>query len=260
MLVDLVLNTTDASGPEAIEAACAAEQAGFVGVWAYDHLSGTAFGGDAILETWTLLGAIAASTSRVTIGPLVANTTIRHPALLATAAATLQSLSGGRVILGLGAGAGPDSPFAHELSMVGLPIYPAPERRDRVREAVEVILGLWSGRRDQPGEHFPLVAAEGFVKPDPAPPIIIAANGPKMAALAGEVANGAVLHGWDPNLETLIEVTRSAAAGRSMTMLALAPFDDEWRSGPKHDRLAALGVDRLALAWRPEHGLDAITR
>lgn len=260
MLVDLVLNTTDATGPEAIDAACAAERAGFDGVWTYDHLSGTAFDGNAILEPWTLLGAVAASTERVTIGPLVANATIRHPAILATAAATLQSLSQGRVVLGLGAGSGPDSPFARELSMVGLPAYPAGERRERVREAIAAIRGLWSGTRDQPGDHFPLVDAEGFVKPEPAPPIIVAANGPKMAALAGEVAGGAVFHGWDPNLDTLIEVARSTAGDRPMMVVVLAPFEDEWRSGPQHDRLVALGVDRLALAWRPTHGTEAIVR
>ena len=259
MLVDLALNTTDATGPVAIEAARGAEAAGFDGVWTYDHLSGAVFGGKSILEAWTLLGAIAASTTRITVGPLVTNATIRHPALIAVASATLQSVSGGRFVLGLGAGAGPESPFASELSMVGLPAHRAAERRERVRECVFAIRGLWAGTRNGAGQSFPLVDADGFATPEPTPPIIIGANGPKMASLAVEVGDGVVFHAWDPHLEALIEAVRSPAAEPPM-IVVVAPFEDDWRSGPERDRLEELGVDRMALAWRSRHGLDAIAR
>jgi alkanesulfonate monooxygenase SsuD/methylene tetrahydromethanopterin reductase-like flavin-dependent oxidoreductase (luciferase family) len=100
----LSLNPAGCDGPLLLEAARRAEAAGFDSVWCYDHLSGAVLGTDHCLEVWSALGAIAAVTERVQLGPLVANVTTRPAAHLATAAATLQSLSGGRLRLGLAQG------------------------------------------------------------------------------------------------------------------------------------------------------------
>ena len=96
----------DVRWPELLDMTRAIEDEGFDSVWVGEHLlyrwedrppRGP-------WEAWTLLGAIAASTSRIELGPLVACTNFHNPALLAKQAATLDELSGGRFVLGLGAG------------------------------------------------------------------------------------------------------------------------------------------------------------
>ena len=104
METGISLDPAGIDAPVLVEAAQAAEAAGFASVWCYDHLSGTVLGADRCLDVWSVLGAVAASTSRVRLGPLVVNVTTRHPIHIAVAAATLQSLAGGRLVLGLGAG------------------------------------------------------------------------------------------------------------------------------------------------------------
>ncbi len=112
LTTDLLLSPFGADGPEMVEAARVTEQAGYGGVWTLDHFSGSMVQRPWSREPFTILGAIATATSRIRIGPLVANVVNRHPALLTSAAATLQSLSGGRAVLGLGAGAAPGATFA----------------------------------------------------------------------------------------------------------------------------------------------------
>ncbi|MGH7418138.1 MAG: LLM class flavin-dependent oxidoreductase, partial [Candidatus Rokuibacteriota bacterium] len=86
-------------------AALAAEDAGFDGLWTWDHLRDPdGEGGPGVPEAWTVLTALAEVTRRVSLGPLVLNVANRQPGLLANMAATLQAVSGGRVLLGLGAG------------------------------------------------------------------------------------------------------------------------------------------------------------
>src|SRR5690606_1676162 len=110
-------------------AARAAEQAGFAGVWTWDHLAGQAHGVDGVLEGWTLLTALAAVVPRLAVGPMVLNVANRRPGHLATMAATLQEVSGGRLLLGLGAGGGGDVPYAAEQVALGTPVPPDPVRR-----------------------------------------------------------------------------------------------------------------------------------
>src|ERR1700686_3657285 len=91
---------------QVLERAAAAEESGFDSVWVMDHfyqlppLGGPA---QAMLEAYTLLGAIGARTDRVRLGPLVTGVTYRNPALLAKTVTTLDVITGGRAILGIGA-------------------------------------------------------------------------------------------------------------------------------------------------------------
>ena len=241
-------------------AARLAEDVGFDGVWTYDHLSGVSLDGRWAHDPWTLLAAIASSTHRVKLGPLVANMTVRHPAHVALAAASLQDLSSGRAMLGVGAGAGPESPYSEELKMMGIVPRSAVDRRAIVEDAIGVMKALWAGEADFGSEHFTLSGATAFLKPDRAIPVIVGSNGPKMCELAGRVADGVNLHWWESDLDVLIERSREKAQGRRFLVTVEAQLSREWMPHAKtvHSRLDQMDVDRLMLAWHGADGLDAI--
>lgn len=262
MQLDMVIDPMGVDAAEAVRAGRAAEQAGFSAIWTYDHLSGATMQAESALDVWTILGAIAASTRRIGVGPLVSNVTTRHPAVTAVAAATLCQLAPGRVTVGVGAGAGPGSRFGTELDMVGIERRPDPVRRQMVAEAIAMMRSIWRGDSDQPGEHFRLQKASGFLVVPP-PPVIVGCNGPKMAAVAGEHADGASFHGWEDDLPALFAVARQAAADRSLEISVEAPRDDAWvdwlaPDGRKRQELEKLGVDRLMVVWKGSDGLGAI--
>src|SRR5438094_10138770 len=111
---DLLLDPFDAEWRNLRDAAVAADEAGFDSVWTWDHLMGGVHRAGHVLECWTILTALAAVTQRVAIGPLVLNVANRQPGVLAVMAATLQQVSHGRLVLGLGAGGGADTPYSAE--------------------------------------------------------------------------------------------------------------------------------------------------
>lgn len=261
MRIDLSLRSTGARVDELVAAASTAEEAGLDGVWLYDHLSGSAFGADRSVDVWVGLTAIATATSRVTIGPLVLNAAIRHPARIAVAAATLQELSGGRLRLGLGAGSGPGDPFADELVMLGLPVLGAAERRGRVADTIGYLRALWDGEGSYAGRLHRFDEPTGVLLPDPSPPIIVAASGPKMATLAAEHADGVNLHDFRPGIDRLAAIARErAAAGFEVSVEG--PDATAWLdpADPTAERMVAAGFDRVMLRWSPPDGLDVIRR
>ena len=263
MTTGLSLNPAGCDGPLLVEAARRAEAAGFDAVWCYDHLSGAMLGADHCLEVWSALGAITAVTERVQLGPLVANVTTRPAIHLATAAATLQSLSGGRLRLGLGAGASEPSPFALEMSMFHLEQDGAADRRARVAETIAFLRALWAGDPSFAGRWARFDDVRGVGVPSPPCPIVIGANGPKVARLAGLLAEGVNVHSFERDLGGLVAVARAAAAevGRvDFTTSVEAPLEPAWvdPDGPARRRLATVGVDEVVLAWRAELGLAAI--
>lgn len=127
--------------PEYVAMAQAAEASGFDSVWVGDHLlyrnDGRPERGP--WEAWTTLAAIASATDRVTLGPLVACTAFHAPAMLAKQAATVDEISGGRLVLALGAGWNET-----EFRAFGLPF---DRRASRFEEAFEVIRRLVAGER-----------------------------------------------------------------------------------------------------------------
>jgi alkanesulfonate monooxygenase SsuD/methylene tetrahydromethanopterin reductase-like flavin-dependent oxidoreductase (luciferase family) len=158
------------------------EEAGLDLVSVQDHPYQPAF-----LDTWTLLSVIAASTSRVSVLPNVANLPLRPPAVLARSAASLDILSGGRVELGLGAGA-----FWEAVAANGGPHRTPGEAVAALEEAIGVIRTLWTPGRGArlAGVHYQLTGA----KPGPFPAhdigIWLGGYKPRMLRLTGRLADG----------------------------------------------------------------------
>jgi alkanesulfonate monooxygenase SsuD/methylene tetrahydromethanopterin reductase-like flavin-dependent oxidoreductase (luciferase family) len=244
MEVDLRLDPFDASWTQVRDAASAALDAGFAGIWTPDHLDGRVSDASHVFECWTTLTAIAALTPDVMVGPLVLNVANRHPSVLATMAATLQDISGGRLLLGLGAGGGGGAPFRREDEAIGRPVPPDPVRRAQVEACVGELRRLWS--------------TPGFLQPDPAPPVVIAASGPKMAEVAGRIGDGVNAPVVHPRLRELVAIARDACVGAGRDpdrffVTVHAAFDERWIDvdSPARAELAALGVDRLILFLGP---------
>ncbi len=121
--------------PELLERVRFAEDAGFDGAWVFDHFK--ALYGDPAgpcLEGWTLLAALAVSTTRIRLGTLVTGMTYRHPSILAAEAITVDHLSDGRLELAVGA-----AWFEQEHRELGVPFPPPTERSDRLEEGVQVL-------------------------------------------------------------------------------------------------------------------------
>jgi alkanesulfonate monooxygenase SsuD/methylene tetrahydromethanopterin reductase-like flavin-dependent oxidoreductase (luciferase family) len=139
------------------------------------------------LDTWTLLSVLAARTTRVRLAPDVANLPLRHPAVLARSAASLDILSDGRVELGLGAGA-----FWDAIEALGGPRRSPREAVDALEEAIAVIRALWTpGRTPRiDGRHYFLNGARSGPFPVHDIGIWLGAYGPRMLALTGSAADG----------------------------------------------------------------------
>ncbi len=184
-------NETTASGPKAldfgrmVEIARNAEAAGFHSLWFPDHYfiqtgPGQHRGG---FEAWTLLSALAASTSRIKLGTLVLCNSFRHPAILAKQAVSLQEISNGRVILGLGAGW-----HEPEYTALGLPF---DHRVTRLEESATAIRELFDrGTSSFQGRWLKLDDAELTPRPQTPVPFWIAASGDRMLELTARLADG----------------------------------------------------------------------
>ena len=170
------LDTGDVSAAQLVRGACAAEELGFDAVYCYDHLSGVSLAARSCHHLWSVLGAIGAATSRVGVGSLVANVTTRHAVDIAIAAATLQELTEGRFVLGLGAGASGSDVYAAEMGMFDLVAEPAPRRRERVAETVGFLRALWAGAERFDGRWASFRDVEAVAVPQPVCPVILGAN------------------------------------------------------------------------------------
>src|SRR4029078_10109220 len=118
---------------------------GFDGVWLYDHLAGSVHGAPHVLECWTVLSALPAAFRRLTVGSLVLNVANRDPGTLAVMAATLQEVSGGRLLLGIGAGGGVGTPYASQQLALGRPVGGDAVRRREVERTIRILRGVWGG-------------------------------------------------------------------------------------------------------------------
>src|SRR3954452_10155815 len=167
--------------PEYLDLALRAEAAGYDSIWVGDHLiydlpDGSTRGP---YEAWTTLAALATATERVQLGPLVASTSFHAPAMLAKHAATVDAISGGRLIVGLGGGWN-----RREFDAFG---FPYDRRVSRFAEALAVIAPLLrDGRTTFHGEFYDV--DDCVLDPGPAreggPPIMLGSNSPRMLSIA----------------------------------------------------------------------------
>ncbi len=168
----------------------AAEDAGWYGVWLADHYMPntgdmTPARGDAY-ECWSLLPALAAVTERIRIGTLVSPTSVHHPALLAKRAASIDRLSGGRLVLGLGAGWQINEHHAY-----GIELEPPGPRVTRFDEAIQIIRALLS--QDTTTFHgavYDITDAPCDPKPVQSPlPLLVGTGSPRMLRITARHAD-----------------------------------------------------------------------
>ena len=151
------------------------------------------------LEAWTLLAALAAVTTRLRLGVIVTSNRIRPPAVLAKMAATVDQISGGRLVFGIGAGGSAVKDPAglalvrREFEAYGLDVVPTGEAVGALGEACALIRRLWTEADpfDFDGRHYRLVGAICVPKPTqrPYPPILIGAAGPRSLRIVAEHAD-----------------------------------------------------------------------
>ena len=166
--------------PELVEMAKAAESIGLDSIWVGDHLLYRDADGQSRgpWEAWTMLAGLAAATSRIALGPLVASTSFHEPAMLAKMAATVDEISGGRLILGLGAGWNET-----EYRAFG---FPYDRRISRFQEAFTIIRTLLrEGAIDFAGEFYQVRDCELQPRPRPGgPPLLVGSIGERMLSIA----------------------------------------------------------------------------
>jgi alkanesulfonate monooxygenase SsuD/methylene tetrahydromethanopterin reductase-like flavin-dependent oxidoreductase (luciferase family) len=168
----------------------AADAGGWHGVWLADHYmpdtgDATPARGD-VYECWGLLPAMAAVSERVRIGTLVSPTSVHHPALLAKRAATIDQLSGGRMVLGLGAGWQINEHHAY-----GIELEPPGKRVSRFSEAITIVQSLLAEEATTfHGEFYDFTDAPCDPKPVQSPlPVLVGTKGPRMLGITARHAS-----------------------------------------------------------------------
>jgi alkanesulfonate monooxygenase SsuD/methylene tetrahydromethanopterin reductase-like flavin-dependent oxidoreductase (luciferase family) len=161
------------SWAESRTAAIEFEAMGYHSLWVCDHLYGPQSPTIPILEAWSLLSALAATTEHVELGTLVTPAGMRNPAQLGKVIATVDAIAGGRVIPGFGAGW-----MAREHTDFGFPFLDAAERLQQMSETIELLRLMWDPERPEATYHGAHVSADHVVcLPKPARPVPILIGG-----------------------------------------------------------------------------------
>jgi F420-dependent oxidoreductase-like protein len=229
-----------ASWTRARDVAAAADESGFDSVWVVDHVVGIPVETTPILEAWTELSAVAALTRRVRLGQLVLCVSYRPPALLAKMAATLDAVSGGRLILGLGAGW-----HQQEYAEYGYPYPPIGVRLAQLDEALTILRRLWTEERVTfAGRHFRVEDAVCEPKPVQARlPILVGGAGERvllrLVARHADLWNNLGEHHADVARKRDVLAAHCRAVGR-----------DPGEIGVTQQVLAAIATDRAEAARR----------
>ena len=161
---------------------------GFDHLWTYDHLTWDPLAGTPWGATMPTLVAAAQVTSRARLGTWVASPNYRHPVPFARELAALDDISGGRAVLGIGAGAA-----SHDARVLGAPVLAPPERAARLEEFVELLDAVLTGDHvTYEGTHYRAVDARTTLPclQEPRLPFVVAANGPRLMRLAARYGAG----------------------------------------------------------------------
>ena len=252
-----------------LESARRLDAAGYAGLWCWDHLEGKRDMTVPVVEAWTALSMAAATTLHAAIGPFVLNVMNRHPALVARMASTLQIASGGRVILGIGIGGAEQEHRAY-----GIDFPAAPERVERLEEAVAVMRALWTGGAGDAAVR--LLSASGRRCPPGAGPTT---PDPHRRRDGDRRAPGGSDRRWLERLENNFEANLprylealEAAGRRREEQLVLAGFqggdwlgdgsfrDSPWFHDPRGswDHLKDVGADGAIVLARTTDDVDAM--
>lgn len=238
------------------------EEAGFDSIWTADHFVNPVDATTDWFDGWTLLAALASTTSNVRLGTLVSSMTLRNPVFLAREALTVDHLSDGRLELGVGAGR-----VVNDHLMTGVPEWTPRERVERFDEFLTILRSMLSGAvTDFDGAYYQIRGATMSPAWVRRPPLVVGAIGPKMIGLAARHADiWNTMGGRGVGADQAIEDTRRRvahfdecceAAGRDpssirRTFLAFSHYVDQdlWSSRQAFDDFvglhASLGFDEM---------------
>ena len=196
-------------------------------------------------DTWTLLAYVARRTERVRLVPDVLNLPLRLPAMIANSVASLDSLSGGRIELGIGAGA-----FWDAVAAMGGPRRTPKESVDALEEAIAILRSFWSGQRSVrfEGQHYQITGAHPGSPPAHSVRIYVGAYGPRMLRLTGRLADG-----WLPSLGEHYLHPEDARKGH-------AAIDEAARAAGREPTEIERALNVMALEGQPGAWADQLAR
>lgn len=242
-VVDLQVSPASHDWTALREFALEAEAAGFGAFHVFDHLAGRSLGGSTMIECFALLGALAEATTTISLGTMVVNVWNREVGTLVTAAASVVAISGRPLILGVGAGTSPTSPWAAEQRAVSARIEPDLDRRHaRVQELLDLAAHEWSATRADALATFPL--------PDPVPSIVIGVNSVALARCAGRSADGVNVAWQHPRRDEFLAAAADEAGGRPFLRTVYQTYDGALLDPEHPDRalMRSMHIDRLVLS------------
>lgn len=245
--LDILINAATHAWPDLRDAVRRAEDDGFGTAWVYDHMSGSVFDSPRMLECFSVCGALAAATSTIGIGTLVVNAGNRTAGMSVSAAASIQEISGGRFVFGLGAGAAPNTKWSEEQDLLGIPLPGTmAARHARLVEVLDLCDEMWDPNRNPKWTGFPL--------PSPRPPVLLGVNSEALAHVAGARCEAMNVRLEHPRITEFFDAARAARAASEraaspLLLTAWTAYSEESLdpSGDAQGRLADLGGDRLIL-------------
>ncbi|SOJ57353.1 F420-dependent glucose-6-phosphate dehydrogenase [Mycobacterium simulans] len=245
--VDILYSAAKYAWPDLRVKVSQAEAQGFGTAWVYDHLSGSVLSSDRMLECFTLAGALAAATSTIGIGTLVVNAANRSAGVTAAAAASVQEISGGRFVFGVGAGAAPGTHWAQEHEVLGNPLHDSMRlRHDHLAAILDLCDILWDPHRADKWTGFPL--------PSPRPPVLLGVNSVALARIAGARCDALNVRLDHPRIAEFFQAAQDARAqsANPSAPLELSAWTEHSQAsldpdGEAQRRIADLGGHRLIL-------------
>jgi len=258
-------------GPTLAATARAAEEAGCTTFTMMDHwfqMEGFARAQDPMLEGYTSLGFVAGQTERMTLGLMVTGVTYRHPGLLAKIVTTLDVLSGGRAMLGIGA-----AWYEREHQGLGVPFPPLRERFERLEEALQICRLMFSGDGGTfAGTHYQLAEATNVPAPlrPGGPRLLIGGSGErKTLRFVAQYADACNLFGTEPEelrhkIEVLdrhcTDVGRDPGEVSRTAIVGADPLDDRDGFLRTAEAYAGLGIEQLWVGPRADDPVGSTER